>query len=67
MQDQGRPSQMNMQVQQQQLQQKIDQRQLFPHPPIQCFRAPEVPLRGSTSQKSQGKQPLSSQDVRRDP
>ena len=36
------PPQVNISVQQQ-YQHETDQRQLFPHPPTQCFQAPEIP------------------------
>ena len=47
MQEQRRvePPQANVPIPQQH-QHEVDQRQLFPHPPIQCFQAPEIPPMG---------------------
>ena len=64
MQEQRRvePPQANVPIPQQH-QHEVDQRKLFPHPPTQCFQAPEIPPMGMGQMRLRG----SSQDVRRDP
>ena len=47
----------------QQQQHEVNRRQLFPHPPTQCFQAPEIPNMATGQRWLRG----SSQDVRRDP